>query len=146
MSEAFSEGFYTVLTQNLTEQDNVMLDHLSEIFPEGSNPSEIFSGMMSNFAQDAAASGLPSDIIDTAYIASEEAFQNALDSGQSAEDAFVSAIGAKQEALQNTILEQFGVSDQQNDNIGNSFLNPEVDPGQLQRTTYQKYLTANFQN
>ena len=36
VSEAFSEGFYTVLTQNLTEQDNVMLDHLSEIFPEGS--------------------------------------------------------------------------------------------------------------
>ena len=43
VSEAFSEGFYTVLTQNLTEQDNVMLDHLSEIFPEGSNPNEIFS-------------------------------------------------------------------------------------------------------
>ena len=131
VSEAFSEGFYTVLTQNLTEQDNVMLEHLSEIFPEGSNPSEIFPNLMSNFAQDAAASGLPSEMINAANAASQEAFQNALDSGQSAEDAFVSAIEAKQEALQNTILEQFGVSDQQNDNVGNSFLNPEVDPGQL---------------
>ena len=101
---------------------------------------------MSNFAQDAAASGLPSEIIDAANIASQEAFQNALDNGQSAEDAFVSAIEAKQEALQNTILEQFGVSDQQNDNIGNSFLNPEVDPGQLTADYLSEIPEVNFQN
>ena len=75
---------------------------------------------------------MPPEIIHAAGVASQEAFQNALDNGQSAEDAFVSAIEAKQEALQNTISEQFGVSDQQNENGGNSFLNPEVDPGQCQ--------------
>ena len=68
-----------------------MLEHLSEIFPEGS-PYRNISHLNSTWCSRRCRFGLPAEMINAANAASQEAFQNALDNGQSAEDAFISAI------------------------------------------------------